>query len=339
MKKQHLLLGLAIAIVAGLIFYLEEPRTTEQIERASLNLKGNAPELAGIAGYINVENITISELIGKKIILVDIWTYSCINCQRTLPYLTAWHERYKDAGLEIIGVHSPEFEFEKRYENVKRAVEKWGIRYPVVLDNDHETWRAFRNQYWPRKYLIDLNGNIAYDHIGEGGYEETENKIRELLATLQGREKMTGEMANVTAVKVDFSQIGTPELYLGYEFTRGNFGNPQGLPPEKIVHYVLPDKPVFNNVYLEGDWFVDKDHVRLESEKGTILLPFKAKNANIVASGNAELLVFVDGQPEGKISTSQDDLYQVASSSDYSPKLLQINASGKNFKLYTFTFG
>jgi thiol-disulfide isomerase/thioredoxin len=141
--------------------------------------------LAGISGYINThDGFRLSEIVGKKVVLVDFWTYSCINCQRTQPYLNAWYKKYKDAGLEIVGVHTPEFAFEKDRANVVAAVEKFGITYPVVQDNDYQTWGTYGNRYWPRKYLIDIDGYIVYDHIGEGGYEETEEKIQELLRAL-----------------------------------------------------------------------------------------------------------------------------------------------------------
>ncbi|HET6726981.1 MAG TPA: thioredoxin family protein, partial [Nitrososphaeraceae archaeon] len=132
-----------------------------------------APEFTGIASYINTNATQLSDLKGK-VVLVDFWTYSCINCIRTLPYLVDWNHKYSDKGLVIVGVHSPEFEFEKNIDNVKQAVTRFGIKYPVLLDNDHGTWNAFQNSYWPRKYLVDSEGYIRYDHIGEGGYVETE---------------------------------------------------------------------------------------------------------------------------------------------------------------------
>ena len=140
-----------------------------------------AKEIVNPSGYINTDKITVSELIGKKVILIDFWTYSCINCQRTIPYLNSWYEKYGDKGLEIIGVHTPEFLFEQKYENVLAAVNKFGVKYPVVMDNNYSTWTAYGNLYWPHKYLIDIDGFIVYDHIGEGAYDEAEQKIQELL--------------------------------------------------------------------------------------------------------------------------------------------------------------
>ena len=135
-------------------------------------------------GFINTdgEEITISEFIGKKVVLLDMWTYSCINCQRTLPFVNDWYKKYENQGLEVIGLHTPEFAFEHKIENVQDAVERFEIKFPVVLDNDFSTWRAYKNRYWPRKYLIDIDGFVVYDHIGEGAYDKTEAKIQELLA-------------------------------------------------------------------------------------------------------------------------------------------------------------
>ena len=137
-----------------------------------------AKEITTPDGFINTDGkpVTIGEFVGKKVVLLDIWTYSCINCQRTTPYLNAWYEKYKDDGLVIIGLHTPEFEFEKVYQNVLDATNRLGIKYPVVLDNDYSTWNAYQNRFWPRKYLIDIDGFVVYDHIGEGAYEETETK-------------------------------------------------------------------------------------------------------------------------------------------------------------------
>jgi len=138
-------------------------------------------ELIDPDGFINTDEFLIEDYVGEKVILIEFWTFGCINCQRTLPHVVSWYEKYKDEGLIVIGIHTPEFSYEKDTENVMEAVEKWGITYPVVLDNDFKTWRAYGNKYWPGIYLVDINGNIVYDHIGEGAYTQTENKIKELL--------------------------------------------------------------------------------------------------------------------------------------------------------------
>ncbi len=209
--KNTITLIFSVAAVAGIIWYLESSKPqrlnssapnieisvgsnpekavstfSKTVPRISLAEKAKAyakaKELADPTGFINSEPFKLSDIAGKKIILVDFWTYSCINCQRTTPYLNAWHEKYKDRGLEIVGVHTPEFEFEKDYANVSKAVSSAQIKYPVVLDSNRATWSAYRNNYWPRKYLVDIDGFIVYDHIGEGAYEETEKQIQKALA-------------------------------------------------------------------------------------------------------------------------------------------------------------
>jgi len=342
MNKKIWLVVLLALIIASII-YLQEP--VKDVERvAPVVQKTNgvpAPELAGIEGYINTDGIKIADLVGKKVILIDIWTYSCINCQRTLPYITMWHEKYKDKGLEIIGVHSPEFDFEKKLENVQRAVDKFGIKYPVVLDNQHATWNAFMNRYWPRKYLIDIDGYIVWDHIGEGGYEEAERKIQELLEEraekLGMEESIPTGISEVVAPRIE-GFVGTPELYLGYAFTRGNFGNSEGLPANQEVVYTLPASISSNAVYLEGTWFVDKDHVRLVSDTGKVILKYDAKNVNIVASGNSEITVILDDKIIGAQKVEADDLYVLADN-EYGKHTLAFDVKGSGFKLYTFTFG
>ena len=184
MKRKNIALVIVVLLIVAAIVYLT-PRNTvansvelsvsDASQRVTLKEQKyeKAKELAGISGYLNTDAFKLSELIGKKVVLIDFWTYTCINCQRTLPYITAWDKKYRDQGLVVIGVHTPEFEFEKKKGNVQSAIEEFGIKYPVVQDNDYATWRAYNNRYWPRKYLIDIDGFIVYDHIGEGGYEET----------------------------------------------------------------------------------------------------------------------------------------------------------------------
>ncbi len=190
--KTALILGIVIATGIG-IMSMVFSSFDEEFQSANTDSKGDllskinksgfkeAPDLVGIAHYLNTTPEELRNEMKDKVILYDIWTYSCINCIRTLPYITAWNDKYADQGLLIIGIHSPEFEFEKDPENVKMAIEKYGISYPVVLDNDMETWKAFDNRYWPRKYIADHEGYIRYDHIGEGGYQETEKIIQQLL--------------------------------------------------------------------------------------------------------------------------------------------------------------
>ncbi|MGI0010245.1 MAG: redoxin family protein, partial [Nitrosopumilaceae archaeon] len=298
-----------------------------------------APELVGIAGYINSSPEELKDAMKDKVILYDIWTYSCINCQRTLPYIVAWNDKYADKGLLIIGIHSPEFEFEKDINNVKTAVKQFGITYPVVLDNDMKTWKAFENRYWPRKYIADSEGYIRYDHIGEGGYDETEKVIQQLL---EERNQLLGLNIAVAQPLVDleehqFSTSQTPELYFGYDFAfgRNQLGNSEGFKPDQIVTYSLPEKLTRDYFYLEGQWQNFDDRMKLVSENGKIILPYFAKSVNIVAANESDLQILLDGKPvtqknagidvqDGAVHISGDRLYNLISSDDAAAHTLTI---------------
>ncbi len=300
-----------------------------------------APELKGISGYINAEDdFTLASLKGK-VVIVDFWTYSCINCIRTQPYLNAWHEKYADQGLVIVGVHTPEFSFEKEYENVLLATQDAGIQYPVVLDNDYATWRAYANRYWPRKYLIDAEGYIRYDHIGEGGYDETEEWIQKLLsekdALLAFDDSLSADEVNAAAV--DFSKIGTPEIYLGYSFARAPLGSPEGFQPEQTVEYSIPETVSPNLAALSGTWINTPDYMELSSEEGEVRLEYTAKNVNIVAANAATLDVYLDGEKISTIETNAEQLYSLITTPNYETHVLTFKVKGKGFQLYTFTFG
>lgn len=318
-----------------------------------------APEFTGITSYINTNQTKLSDLKGK-VILVDFWTYSCINCIRTLPYLVDWNQKYSDKGLVIVGVHSPEFEFEKNINNVKQAVARFGIKYPVLLDNDHETWNAYQNSYWPRKYLVDSDGYIRYDHIGEGGYAETENAIRNLLAERSDQQGLEISNPNQTKLivsgvpSVDFNQIKTPELYFGYQYARAQLGNIEGFNPEKTVNYTIPSSDLETNViYLQGLWKNNPDNMELVGPDGKITLVYSAKSVNIVAGGKGQVAVREDGKgvqtnnsskgndtdAEGKLSIDGQRLYNIADNTNYGNHQIEIAAKGPGFKIYTFTFG
>tara|TARA_Y100000310_G_scaffold345764_1_gene469566 strand:+ start:1614 stop:2699 length:1086 start_codon:yes stop_codon:yes gene_type:complete len=350
-----LIIAIIIAIIVLESMRVKVPQGNNDISSTNLK-KGEyplAPELVGTQKWINSEPLKIQDLKGK-VVLIDFWTYTCINCIRTLPYLTAWDEKYKDKGLVIIGVHTPEFQFEKKIENVQQSVTKHNIKYPVVQDNNFATWSAYANRYWPHKYLIDSEGYIRYDHIGEGGYEETESKIKELLGEINS--DIDDSTIDVSKINVDHAEIGTPEIYLGYKLHRGNFGNPEGITPNEIVEYIQPSRISPNNVYLDGTWKSNEGNMELVSEDGSILLIYKAKVLNIVAGSEQESELFVSLNNEflnqsisgddtkiidGKsISTIKESkLYNLVDGPDYELKVLSIDIFGPGFKLYTFTFG
>ena len=348
MNKRLVLLGASLAVIATIIFFLQEPAP---VQTQGL---GNAPELQGISGYINTDNITISQLVGKKVILIDFWTYTCINCQRTLPYLTMWDRTYRDKGLVIIGVHTPEFEFEKKYDNVLNEVKKWNIQYPVVQDNDYRTWRAYANRFWPHKYLIDVDGNIVYDHIGEGGYEETEARIQQELRKLMERRGDSDGIVKpierpTEVVPVEFGRIRTPEIYFGYNFHRGNIEDFRTAQPDTSHTFTAPAILEPNTAYLDGTWVIGKDGAELVSDTGRVLLSYDAKAVNIVASGPSDIQVRWDTKTPGNAHGSSVDetgvgrvddetLYEIINAPGYGPHQIEIKAT-KGFTIYTFTFG
>ncbi|MBI5224058.1 thioredoxin family protein [Candidatus Micrarchaeota archaeon] len=360
--KNPILLVLLVILIGGSIWYLlsikAKPPMASDLNVPSIGSilsSSSAPPLSRISGYINApSNLTIASLRGK-VVLVDFWTYSCINCIRTLPYLKAWDEKYRNDGLVIIGVHTPEFEFEKNYSNVKNAVDKFGIKYPVVLDSDYGTWSAYGNQYWPHKYLIDANGTIRYDHIGEGNYEETESQITRLLAERQSSFNPPSPVSASMPENISYGQVGTPEIYLGYGFARARLANPEGFVPNQEVNYSYLEGtvPYPNRVYLSGIWKNNADNMELVSDTGKVLLAYHAKNVNIVAGGNSNLTLVVDGQSpvsalgldakvvDSKVlvQTNSNRLYSLIYSSDYADRFLEFNVTGKGFRLYTFTFG
>jgi len=344
-KQIVVFLVVIFASILAINFHLN---TLEVKPKSSSENFQKAPELTGIVGYINTQPIKLEDFRGK-VVLVDFWTYTCINCIRTLPYLNQWHEKYSGNGLVIVGVHTPEFEFEKDYNNVKNAVEKYGIKYRVVLDNDYKTWNAFNNQYWPRKYLIDVNGFIRYDHIGEGAYEETEKTIQELLVEMGSKvDQEISKPQNVADVNP--IKVNTPELYLGYKFARTPLGNSEGFQPEQEVNYSMPAGIEPNLVYLNGVWKNTPDYMELVSDEGDVVLLYSAKVVNIVAGKKSSLQVYVDGVIVGennrgsdvilyRVDVNENRLYNLVFDRDYDAHLIQIKVSGKGFQIYTFTFG
>ncbi len=324
MRLEVIVFGLIAVFVLVGTFTLQVPVTN-----SSLMVMGQAAEISE-GRWINSEPLELAELRGK-VVLIDFWTYSCINCIRTLPHLTGWHEKYAGKGLVIIGVHTPEFEFEKDYNNVVDAAKQFGIEYPIVQDNDFKTWRAYGNNYWPRKYLIDKDGSIRYDHIGEGAYQETEQAIIELL-------KETGvNLEDAEKPNVDRPQSGTPELYLGYSFARAPLGNEEGFSPGNVVDYKSVNITQPNIVYLSGKW-KNGPESSTAVENSRLFLVYSARKVNIVAGGTASIQIFVDGKFEKTLQINEQKLYNIVSRPDFDSHLVEI-AAEPGFELYTFTFG
>ena len=363
--KTGIVFGAIIAIglgMLGMIFVsLDETNSVNQNTGIDLFLNidssgfKKAPNLVGIAHYLNTTPEEITEKIEDSVVLYDIWTYSCINCIRTLPYITSWDEKYADQGLLVIGIHSPEFEFEKNPENVKIAIEKYGINYPVVLDNDMKTWKAFENNYWPRKYIADHEGNLRYDHIGEGGYQETEKIIQQLLderANAIGI-KISPAISLVPLEEFEHTLFRTPELYFGYKFAqnRNQLGSQEGFQPGRTVAYAEPSNIELNKFYPIGDWKNHEDSMELATSNGSIKLSFNAKEVNIVTENNAQLEVFLDGVPltekysgtdivsGNQLIVSDPGMYNIIDSDTSISHIMEIQVNGKGFQAFTFTFG
>lgn len=314
------------------------------------------------AGFINTpdgEPITIEEFIGEKVILLDFWTYSCINCQRTLPYLTAWDEAYRDQGLLIIGIHTPEFVFEEDMANVQEAVDEAGIEYPLVLDNDRGTWTAYQNNYWPRKYLIDIDGFIVFDHIGEGAYEETEAKIQELLrerAQVLGEEVALNDAQVGEVEALDRENPRTPELYFG-AWRNDALGNVEAK-AEGSFSPVLPEELSGDTPYLSGEWTVAYEYAENTVSESRVVLPYRASKVHMVLAPRdepvkarvlldrqpirqedaGEDVIFGDGDPY--VLIDRDDMYRLVETTDgWGQHLFELVIEQPGLEVYTFTFG
>jgi len=302
------------------------------------------PELSSIDGYVNTEGkpITLESLKGK-VVLLDIWTYSCINCQRTIPYINEWYTKYKDQGLEVVGLHTPEFAFEKVQVNVEKAVKGFGIEYPVVLDNDYSTWNALGNQFWPRKYLIDIDGYIIYDHIGEGEYEETEKAIQNALKERASRMGMedtvsTGTSKPSTVVTVDSSRVRSPEVYFGSSRNHYLANGIAGQAGEQTLS--LPSAVSFNKLYLGGTWSITPEYAENKSG-GSIVFSYESKNVYMTAGSakGVEIEIYKDDVFIKKVMIKDETLYQLIQDADYGKHILRIVIPKAGLQAFTFTFG
>ena len=301
-----------------------------------------APELIPGGVWFNFDPIKLSELKGK-VVIVDFWTYSCINCQRTIPYLREWNEKYKDKGLVIIGVHSPEFEFEKNEKNVLQAVKDFQLSYPIVQDNNFATWRAYNNRYWPAKYFIDKDGYIRYSHFGEGAYDESEKVIQELL-------KETGVADFNVEINNSTYQVlsKTPEIYLGYGRIE-YFSSPELIKKDSISMYSTPERLSHSTFSYEGEWNVTKEYAN--PQKGAnLFLNFDAKEVYLVMKtkgASSKVKVYLDNKQQylgedvdkGYVIVNKETLYKLIKLPTPGNHLLRLEFEDNNAELYAFTFG
>ena len=361
----------------------EDPPTPEPTQQAASLLPGaaspdrRAPEFTGLDGWLNSEPFTLADKQGQ-VVLVDFWTYTCVNCVRTLPYIKEWHDKYADKGLVILGVHAPEFEFEKIPENVAMARDDHGLEYPIAQDNDLQTWRAFENQYWPAKYLIDKDGAIRYTHFGEGAYVETEEQIRDLLSEA-GADLTSVAISTEPEREVDMRAFTgedpfarqTRELYAG--FIR-NFGALRGGTPPYVMHedfYGAPSQDLLyedpgdhrnHHIYLQGMWHNGLEelvHAReTEDYDDYLAFNFMATEVNVVLSEGDEpydVRITIDGQPLDETQAGADimfdddgnsfvrvdssDMYNIVQLPEYSGHELKLSSNSDQLAIFAFTFG
>lgn len=331
-------------------------RRMERAE-AALPVEGELPSLGGATAWLNSEPLTASSLRGK-VVLVEFWTYTCINWLRTLPYVRAWAEKYKDQGLVVIGVHTPEFPFEKDLDNVRRAAKEMRVAYPVAVDSDYAIWNAFGNQYWPALYFADAQGRIRHHQFGEGDYERSEGVIGQLLTEAGvggvGHEPIAVEARGIEAA-ADWDSLKSPENYVGYGRTE-NFSSPGGATPDKNHVYVAPAQLSLNQWALSGDWAVGKGAVALNKAGGRIAYSFHARDLHLVMGPakrgtSLRFRVFIDGQPagaahgvdvdeQGKGVVTEQRLYQlIRQPNPITDRRFEIEFLDPGVEAFAFTFG
>ncbi len=348
---------LGLIIVASVVYIVSLEAGVGVETAASKNFNGTihalekgldmpypAPAIGKDDVWINSSPLVLSELKGK-VVLIDFWTYSCINCIRTLPYIKSWYNQYHDKGLVIIGIHAPEFEFEKSLDNVKRAVVQDGIQYPVALDNDYTTWRNFKNQYWPAHYLIDKNGNVVYTHFGEGEYDVTENNIRYLLG-------MNQPVAAAHTQDAPRDRDQTPETYIGYARS-DHFASPEPIVNNGSGLYSFPEELGANRWAFKGRWIIFSDRAIAEEANASLKIHFKARKVYLVMGNatakpivvklhlNGKDLVAEKGKDvvQSRVSVTGHTLYEVVVQPASVEGMLEVTAESPGLEVYTFTFG
>ena len=347
-------LGIIIILSVVYMFYLERGINTVPVtyldNNTNFSLQNGlsnpylAPSLGMSDPWINSAPLQLKDLKGK-VVLIDFWTYSCINCVRTLPYLKGWYNKYHDKGLVIIGVHTPEFDFEKDINNVKNAVTQYNIQYPVLLDSKFTTWQNFKNRYWPAHYLIDKNGYVVYTHFGEGDYEATENNIRYLLNIKKPTETKINN-------NEDTSELNTPETYLGYARAE-HLTSPESVVKDNSSHYTFPQKLTQDDWALQGNWKIMSDRIVSGEANASIKIYFHARNVFVVMGNdnkktiNVKLLLNDKNiiTEKGKdiinssINVNSHTLYEVVTLDKSGDGILQMISSSPGLEIYTFTFG
>jgi thiol-disulfide isomerase/thioredoxin len=322
-----------------------------------LPVEGEMPSLGSTSEWLNSKPLTAAGLRGK-VVLIEFWTYTCINWRRQLPYVRAWAEKYKNQGLVVIGVHAPEFRFEKDFDNVRWAVKDMRVNYPVVTDNDYPIWQAFNNEYWPALYFIDARGRIRHHQFGEGDYEESERTIQRLLAEA-GAGKTGDGVVSVDArgaeAAADWSDLGSQENYVGYERTE-NFASPGGPVPDRQAAYTAPPGLRLNYWALSGDWTMERESVVLNKANGGLAYRFHARDLHLVMGPgmrrkSLRFRVLIDGHPpgaahgvdvdaDGNGAITEPRMYQlIRQSKPIVDRQFQIQFLDSGVEAFSFTFG
>jgi len=323
----------------------------------SLPVEGHVPGFDGATGWLNSPPLTTADLSGK-VVLTDFWTYTCINWLRTLVYVRGWSDKYADQGLVVVGVHTPEFPFEREIENVHRAAEEMHVDYPIALDSDYKVWRAFANRYWPAVYIADAEGRIRHHQFGEGGYGECEMVIQRLLREA-GRDGVGDEIVSLAGAgfeaQADWANLESPETYLGYE-QGWNFASPGGARVDESRAYVTPESLKLNEWALSGDWTIERRACVLDEPDGGIAFRFHARDVHLVlrlreAGTPVPFRVTVDGEPPGDahgLDVDEDGagtvvhprLYQlIREPGSITDRTFEITFLAPGVEAYVFTFG
>ncbi|MBV8146261.1 MAG: thioredoxin family protein [Gammaproteobacteria bacterium] len=360
--RQVLIAGVAASTLLLLgTFAVKRVKGEAQPMRATsahLKVEGELPPLEGAISWINSPPLMAAGLRGK-VVLVDFWTYTCINWRRTLPYIQAWAEKYRDHGLVVIGVHTPEFSFEKELDNVRRETSAFQIHYPVAVDSEYAIWRAFHNQYWPALYIADAQGHIRHHQFGEGGYAEIERAIQELL-TEAGRSGVPQDLValqpNGAEKPADWSQVRSPESYVGYELAE-SFASPGSAVRDRQHTYTAPERLALNDWALVGAWTIGREAAVLQGAGGRIVYRFHARDLNLImgpaAAGNSvKFRVTIDGEPPGAAHgldideqgngtlTSEPRMYQlIRQPGAIGDRLFEIEFTAPGVAAFDFTFG
>jgi thiol-disulfide isomerase/thioredoxin len=330
---------------------------TTTVKPIELPIEGELPSLSGAIAWLNSQPLTVDELRGK-VVLINFWTYTCINWLRQLPYVRAWAEKYQDQGLVVIGVHTPEFEFEKTIDNVHRALTDMRIGYPIAVDNDYAVWRAFGNHYWPALYFVDRQGRIRHHQFGEGNYERSQQVIQQLLSE-SGMNHVGQELVEVEArgfeAAADWNSLKSPENYLGYERTE-NFASPSAAVVNKPHLYTAPAQLQRNQWALAGDWTIGRQAIVLNQSGGRISYRFHARDLHLVMrpterGTSVRFRVLIDGQlvgiahgldidGQGEGTVIEQRLYQlIRQSQPISDRQFEIEFLDARVEAFAFTFG